>query len=474
AGLDATAVCGGELRRGGHRGAPGRARPGDRSLVWGAAQADQVSVQRGVWSGVGFGLDRHRRGGMVAVARGPAQLFEHGTGVIWLCAGVQRGVAGRFDRLAAARAGGRGRVAALGHDRVNGVGRLGAGGHDEVASALAAALLALGGVVPALEPRALARESGGAGSGVHAAAGFRVRGLAGQAGILKKSCVAAMAPTPIYLDYHATTPVDPRVWRAMEPYYTSHFGNPASNSHAFGWTAATAVQRARGQVAALIGAQPSEVVFTSGATESDNLAIKGMADRHRGRRAHVITTAFEHHAVLDPCARLEQEGFAVTRLGVDREGLVGLGELEAALRPETVLVSVMAVNNEIGVVQDMEAIGALTRRRGIALHSDATQAAGKLPVEVGRWNVDLLSLSGHKMYGPKGVGALYVRTGTRLTCQQDGGGHERGLRSGTLNVPGIVGLGEAAALAQQELREESARIGGLRDRLREGILSQLE
>jgi len=283
-----------------------------------------------------------------------------------------------------------------------------------------------------------------------------------------------MAPTPIYLDYHATTPVDPRVWRAMEPYFTSHFGNPASNSHAFGWTAAKAVQRARGQVAALIGAQPSEVVFTSGATESDNLAIKGMADRHRGRRAHVITTAFEHHAVLDPCARLEQEGFAVTRLGVDREGLVGLGELEAALRPETVLVSVMAVNNEIGVVQDMEAIGALTRRRGIALHSDATQAAGKLPVEVGRWNVDLLSLSGHKMYGPKGVGALYVRTGTRLTCQQDGGGHERGLRSGTLNVPGIVGLGEAAALAQQELREESARIGGLRDRLREGILSQLE
>lgn len=283
-----------------------------------------------------------------------------------------------------------------------------------------------------------------------------------------------MATAPIYLDYHATTPVDPRVLRAMEPYFTTQFGNPASNSHAFGWAAAKAVQRARAQVAALIGAKPTEIVFTSGATESDNLAIKGIAGVHRGRQVHVITTAFEHHAVLDPCARLEKEGIAITRLEVNREGLISLAALEAALRPETVLVSVMAVNNEIGVVQDMEAIGALTRSRGIAFHSDATQAVGKMPVDANRWNADLLSLSGHKMYGPKGVGALYVRAGTTLRSQQDGGGHERGMRSGTLNVPGIVGLGEAAALAQIELAEESARIAALRDRLHERIVGALD
>ncbi|MGH9393920.1 MAG: cysteine desulfurase family protein [Terriglobales bacterium] len=281
------------------------------------------------------------------------------------------------------------------------------------------------------------------------------------------------APAPIYLDYHATTPVDPRVWRAMEPFFSTQFGNPASTSHAFGWAAAQAVQRARGQVAALIGAAPNEIVFTSGATESDNLAIKGIADRHRAKPAHIVTSAFEHHAVLDPCARLEHEGFALTRLGVNREGLVSIAELEAALRPETVLISVMAVNNEIGTVQDMAAIGALARRRGIALHTDATQAVGKIPVAVADWQVDLLSLSAHKMYGPKGVGALYVRAGTGLCCQQDGGGHERGLRSGTLNVPGIVGLGEAAALAQQEMAEESARIAALRDWMCERISSRL-
>lgn len=283
-----------------------------------------------------------------------------------------------------------------------------------------------------------------------------------------------MPPTPIYLDNHATTPVDPRVWRVMEPYFTTQFGNPASNSHAFGWAAAKAVQRARAQLAALIGAEAREMVFTSGATESNNLAIKGVGERHRGKPVHFITTTIEHHAVLDPCHRLEQEGFAVTRLGVERDGRIRLAELEAALRPETVLVSIMAVNNEIGVVQDMEAIGALVHARGVLLHSDATQAVGKIPVDVRRWQVDLLSLSGHKMYGPKGVGALYVRQGTSLSCQLDGGGHERGLRSGTLNVPGIVGLGEAAEVAGQDLAEESQRLARLRDRLQERILSRLE
>ncbi len=283
-----------------------------------------------------------------------------------------------------------------------------------------------------------------------------------------------MPPRPVYLDYHATTPLDPRVWRAMEPYFLTEFGNPASASHAYGWTAAQAVQRARAQVAALIGASPKEIVFTSGATESDNLAIKGMAHLHHGRPAHLIPTAIEHHAVLDPCARLEQDGFAVTRLGVDAGGCIRLPELQAALRPETILVSIMAVNNEVGVIQDMEAIGRLVHARGIALHSDATQAAGKIPVDVRRWQVDLLSISGHKMYGPKGVGALYVRDGLPLACQLDGGGHERGLRSGTLNVPGIVGLGEAAALAQAGLEEESARIAALRDRLLQRIVSRLD
>jgi cysteine desulfurase len=283
-----------------------------------------------------------------------------------------------------------------------------------------------------------------------------------------------MPSRPIYLDCHATTPLDPRVWHAMEPYLTVEFGNPASASHAYGWAASQAVQRARAQVAALIGATPREIVFTSGATESDNLAVKGIAHRHRGRPAHLVTTRIEHHAVLDPCARLEQEGFAVTRLAVDREGRICLAELAAALRPETVLVSIMAVNNEIGVIQDMVAIGQLVRAHGAALHSDATQAAGKIPIDVRAWQADLLSLSGHKMYGPKGVGALYVRDGLPLACQLDGGGHERGLRSGTLNVPGIVGLGAAAELAAAEREAEAERIAALRDRLRERILGQLE
>ncbi|MGH9418047.1 MAG: cysteine desulfurase family protein [Terriglobales bacterium] len=290
-----------------------------------------------------------------------------------------------------------------------------------------------------------------------------------------------MPHPPVYLDNHATTPLDPRVLQAMQPYLTTVFGNPASTSHSFGWAAAKAVQKARQQVAALIGAQPAEIVFTSGATESDNLAIKGVAFGPRaaavtgsGRTAHLITSAIEHNAVLDPCQRLEGLGFAITRLGVAADGRLRLAQLEAALRPETVLVSVMAANNEIGVLQDMEAIATVTRPRGILFHSDATQAVGKVPVDVNAWHVDLLSLSGHKMYGPKGVGALYVRAGTELCCQQDGGGHEGGMRSGTLNVPGIVGLGAAAELARLELGDECTRIAALRDRLCEAILTRLD
>lgn len=278
----------------------------------------------------------------------------------------------------------------------------------------------------------------------------------------------------VYLDNHATTPVDPRVLEAMTPYFLSKFGNPASSSHSFGWEAAEAVRVARAQVAALIGAQASEIVFTSSATESNNLAIKGVVADRAG--AHLIVTTIEHSAVLDPAARLEAKGagVAVTRLGVDREGRIRLNELAAALRPETVLVSIIAANNEIGVVQDMEAIGALVHAHGALLHSDATQAVGKIPVDVNAWRVDLLSLSGHKLYAPKGVGALYIRADTPLVSQLDGGGHERGLRSGTLNVPGIVGLGEAARLAQEEMADEAVRIGRLRDRLRAAITGGLE
>jgi cysteine desulfurase len=279
----------------------------------------------------------------------------------------------------------------------------------------------------------------------------------------------------VYLDNHATTPVDPRVLEAMTPYFLTKFGNPASSSHSFGWEAAEAVRVARTQVAALIGAQANEIVFTSSATESNNLAIKGVVADRAG--THLIVTTIEHSAVLDPAARLEAKGaagVAVTRLGVDGEGRIHLKELAAALRPETVLVSIIAANNEIGVVQDMEAIGALVHAHGALLHSDATQAVGKIPVDVNAWRVDLLSLSGHKLYAPKGVGALYIRADTPLVSQLDGGGHERGLRSGTLNVPGIVGLGEAARLAQQEMAAEAVRIGRLRDRLRAAITGGLE
>ncbi len=277
---------------------------------------------------------------------------------------------------------------------------------------------------------------------------------------------------PVYLDYHATTPVDPRVVAAMLPYFTERFGNAASRQHAYGWEAQKAVDAGREQVAALIGATAGEIVFTSGASESNNLAIKGAARALRERGDHLITSAIEHKSVLDSCTRLEADGWRVTRLGVDREGLVDLDELRAAIGERTVLVSVMAANNEIGVIQPLAEIGAVARQHGALFHTDAAQAAGKIPIDVAAMNVDLLSLTGHKFYGPKGAGALYVRrTRPKLTlvCQIDGGGHENGLRSGTLNVPGIVGLGAAAEICRGEMAGDAERLGALRDALLERL-----
>jgi cysteine desulfurase len=277
---------------------------------------------------------------------------------------------------------------------------------------------------------------------------------------------------PVYLDYHATTPVDPRVLEAMLPYFTAHFGNPASRQHAFGWEADQAVDAARAQIAALIGASAREVVFTSGATESNNLAIKGTALARRERGRHIVTVATEHKSVLDSCKCLERDGWSVTRLGVGADGFVRIDELESALTDRTVLVSVMAANNEIGVLQPLAEIAALVRSRGALLHSDAAQAAGKIPIDVDALGVDLMSVTAHKCYGPKGIGALYIRRTKpkiELACQIDGGGHENGLRSGTLNVPGIVGLGKAAEICRLEMPQESARLSALRDRLLDGI-----
>ena len=277
---------------------------------------------------------------------------------------------------------------------------------------------------------------------------------------------------PIYLDYHASTPVDPRVLESMLPYFCEHFGNAASRTHPYGWKADDAVEAARRQVAQLIGASPKEIVFTSGATESNNLALKGVARASRSRGNHVITVVTEHKAVLDSVKCLAKEGFEVTCLGVQPDGLVDLNRLEAAITDRTVLVSVMAANNEIGVVQPLAEIGAITRRRGIPLHSDAVQAVGKVPVDVSAMQVDLLSMTAHKMYGPKGVGALCVRRSEpRIDMDPlvHGGGHERGLRSGTLNVPGIVGFGKAAEIARASLDEDAARLGALRDRLLERL-----
>jgi cysteine desulfurase len=282
---------------------------------------------------------------------------------------------------------------------------------------------------------------------------------------------------PVYLDYHATTPVDPRVLEAMVPFFTEEFGNPSSRQHAYGWRAQDAVDRARNQVAALIGASPNEIVFTSGATESNNLAIKGAAHALRGRGDHLVSVATEHRSVLDSLTRLESEGWRVTLVPVDADGLVDLDRLRDALSDRAVLVSIMAANNEIGVLQPLEEIGSLAHAAGALFHTDAAQAAGKIPIDVDRMGIDLLSLTGHKYYGPKGAGALYVKRQKprlKLLSLLDGGGQEQGLRSGTLNVPGIVGLGKAAEICSQEMPAESARLAAMRDLLLEGLRRDLD
>jgi cysteine desulfurase len=276
---------------------------------------------------------------------------------------------------------------------------------------------------------------------------------------------------PIYMDYGATTPVDPRVVDVMVPWLREHFGNPASRSHAWGWEAEEAVEKARVQVAELIGADPREIVWTSGATESDNLAIKGAAQFYKTRGKHIVTVKTEHKAVLDTCRELERQGFEVTYLDVQEDGLLDLDRFKAALRPDTILVSVMLVNNEIGVIQDIPAIGALCRERGIIFHVDAAQATGKVVIDMATLPVDLMSLASHKSYGPKGIGALYVRRKprVRLEAQMHGGGHERGLRSGTLPTHQIIGMGEAFRLARLEMAEENERIGALHRRMLAGL-----
>ena len=279
---------------------------------------------------------------------------------------------------------------------------------------------------------------------------------------------------PIYFDNHSTTPVDARVLKAMLPYLMGKFGNAASRSHSFGWTADQAVQAARAQVASLIGANRDEIVFTSGATESDNLAIKGIAEAYRSKGNHIVTAVTEHKAVLDSCKRLEKYGYCVTYLPVQKDGLIDLEALRRAMNDATILVTIMAANNETGVLQPIEEIGNLSHDRGVIFHSDAAQALGKIPIDVVRQNIDLLSISAHKAYGPKGVGALYVRNGLEIAATIDGGGHERGMRSGTLNVPGIVGLGKACEICLQEMPQESCHIAGLRNRLHEKIKAGLD
>ena len=276
---------------------------------------------------------------------------------------------------------------------------------------------------------------------------------------------------PIYMDYGATTPVDPRVVDAMVPWLREHFGNPASRSHAWGWEAEAAVEKAREQVAALVGADPREIVWTSGATESDNLALKGAAHFYQGRGKHIVTVKTEHKAVLDTVRELERQGFEATYLDVQEDGLIDLEAFKAALRPDTILASVMLVNNEIGVIQDLAAIGAICRERGIIFHSDAAQATGKVAIDLAKLPVDLMSLASHKTYGPKGIGALYVRRKprVRLEAQMHGGGHERGMRSGTLPTHQIVGMGEAFRIAREEMGAESERIRALQQRLLAGI-----
>jgi cysteine desulfurase len=282
---------------------------------------------------------------------------------------------------------------------------------------------------------------------------------------------------PVYMDNHATTPVDPRVLEEMLPYFTDRFGNAASRNHAFGWAAEQGVETAREQVAKLIGATSKEIIFTSGATESDNLAIKGVAEMYRQKGNHIITAVTEHKAVLDTCKRLEKYGYRVTYLPVQKDGLVDLEDLKRAMDEKTILVTLMFANNEIGVLQPVAEIGKLCHERGILFHTDAVQAVGKVPVDVNKMNIDLASISGHKIYGPKGVGALYVRRKNprvQVAPLIDGGGHERGMRSGTLNVPGIVGLGKACAIASEDLAREACHLAGLRNRLKDRIMNNLD
>ena len=282
---------------------------------------------------------------------------------------------------------------------------------------------------------------------------------------------------PVYMDNHATTPVDPRVVEAMLPYFNEKFGNAASRNHGFGWMAEEAVENARAQIARLINATPKEIIFTSGATESDNLAIKGVAEMYREKGNHIITQVTEHKAVLDTCKRLEKYGYEVTYLPVERDGRINLDDLRRAITPKTILITIMYANNEIGVIQPVEEIGKIAKERSVFFHVDGVQAVGKVPVDVQRDNIDLLSISAHKFYGPKGVGALYVRRRNprvQLSAIIDGGGHERGMRSGTLNVTGIVGFGKACELCQNEMAEESERLRRLRDHLKEGLFAQLD
>jgi len=282
---------------------------------------------------------------------------------------------------------------------------------------------------------------------------------------------------PIYMDNHATTRMDPRVFEVMKPYFLEIYGNAASRNHSFGWEAEEAVEKSRKQIADLIGATPKEIVFTSGATESNNLAIKGIAEMYAERGNHIITQATEHKAVLDTCKRLEKEGVRVTYLPVKTDGLIDLDQLRDAITDKTILITIMYANNEIGVVQPMAEIGKIAKEKGVLVHSDGVQAIGKIPVNVNKDGIDVLSLTAHKLYGPKGVGALYVRRRNprvQITAQMDGGGHERGMRSGTLNVPGIAGLGAACEIANREMAEESKRLRFLRDKLKDRLMNDLD
>jgi len=289
--------------------------------------------------------------------------------------------------------------------------------------------------------------------------------------------VPASVQLPIYMDNHATSQLDPRVLEAMLPYFTAKFGNAASRNHSFGWEAEQGVETAREQIARLIGATAKEIIFTSGATESNNLAIKGIAEMYRERGNHIITQVTEHKAVLDTCKRLEKYGYRVTYLPVKADGLIDLDDLKRAIDDKTILVSIMFANNEIGVVQPIAEIGKLCHERNVIFHTDGVQAIGKIPVDVNAMNIDVLSLTAHKLYGPKGAGALYVRRRNprvQISAQMDGGGHERGMRSGTLNVPGIVGLGAACEIAREEMASEAARLARLRDKLKAKLESSLD